>query len=193
MKDIKAMNMNMYNNDDTKKLVFADFARYCNKLTFYSFYRTFRKNESFNFLFWFRLSNHRNKAIRKLSRFFYRKKCRKFNIFLPVETSIGGGLYIGHITVGGICINPTAIIGENVNISHQITIGSNKGKAANIGNNVYIAPHTCIIENVSIGNNVKIGAGSVVVHDIPDNVTAVGVPAMIVKNKKNNALSLNLM
>ncbi|HAT3808184.1 TPA: serine acetyltransferase [Morganella morganii] len=170
----------MYSSDDIKKLVLADFARYCNKLTFYSFYRTFKKNESFNFLFWFRLSNHKNRIIRKLSRFFYKRKCRQFNIFLPVETSIGGGLYIGHITVGGICINPTAIIGSNVNISHHLTIGSNKGKAAIIGNNVYIAPHVCIVEAVSIGHNVKIGAGAVVLSDIADNSTAVGVPARTV-------------
>ncbi|GAA0334331.1 serine acetyltransferase [Morganella psychrotolerans] len=176
-----------------KKLIIADFFRYNSKLTFYSFYRTFIKNESFNFLFWFRASNHESWPIRKLARLFYKKKCKKFNIFLPVETVIGGGLYIGHITVGGICINPTTIIGEHVNISHQITIGANKGKAATIGDNVYIAPHSCIIENVSIGSNAKIGAGSVVVYDIPANVTAVGVPARVVKSQNHDVLSFNLM
>ena len=94
------------------------------------------------------------------------------------KTKIGYGLYIGH--GGPVIINNTAIIGNNCNISQFLTIGSNKGKAAIIGDNVYIGPNVCIVEDVKIGNNVTIGAGSVVTKDIPDNATAVGNYAKVI-------------
>mgnify|MGYP004443708773 CR=1 FL=1 len=46
---------------------------------------------------------------------------------------------------------------------------------------VDIAEFVTILQGVTIGNNVTIGAGSVVVHDLPDNVVAVGNPARVVK------------
>ncbi len=50
-----------------------------------------------------------------------------------------------------------------------------------IGNNVWIGSHVIILPGVTIGNNCVIGAGSVVNKSIPDNSTAVGVPAKVVK------------
>lgn len=90
----------------------------------------------------------------------------------------GYGLYIGH--GGPIVVNHTATIGNNCNLSQFTTIGSNHGKAATIGDNVYIGPNCCIVEDVVIGNNVTIGAGSVVTKDIPDNATAVGNYAKVI-------------
>ncbi|MCF0236235.1 MAG: sugar O-acetyltransferase, partial [Bacteroidaceae bacterium] len=49
-----------------------------------------------------------------------------------------------------------------------------------IGHNVWIGGGVTILPGVTIGNNVTIGAGSVVVHDLPDNVVAVGNPARVV-------------
>ena len=68
-------------------------------------------------------------------------------------------------------------------MSQFTTIGSNEGKAATIGNNVYIGPNTCVVENVIIGNNVTIGAGSVVTKDIPNNATAAGNYAKVLNFK----------
>ena len=56
--------------------------------------------------------------------------------------------------------------------------------AAIIGDNCIIGAGAKIIGNVKIGNNVKIGANAVVVKDIPDNCTAVGVPAKIITHEK---------
>ena len=78
------------------------------------------------------------------------------------KTKIGYGLYIGH--GGPVIINPTAVIGNNCNLSQFVTIGAIDGNAAEIGDNVFIGP----------GNNVTIGSGSVVTHDIPDNATVAG-------------------
>lgn len=88
------------------------------------------------------------------------------------ETKIGYGLYISH--GGPVVVNPSAVIGDNCNLSQFVTIGSNEGRAAVIGDNVYIGPNTCIVEDVNIGDNATIGAGSVVTKDIPSNATAAG-------------------
>lgn len=88
------------------------------------------------------------------------------------KTKIGYGLYISH--EGPVVVNPSTVIGNNCNLSQFVTIGSNEGKAAVIGDNVYIGPNTCIVEDVCIGDNATIGAGSVVTKDIPSNATAAG-------------------
>ena len=65
-------------------------------------------------------------------------------------------------------------------MSQFTTIGANDEQAAVIGDNVYIAPNCCLVENVIIGNNVTIGAGSVVTKNIPENATAVGNYAKVI-------------
>ena len=111
------------------------------------------------------------------------KKFKKLNtaldyLSIPIGTKIGYGFYIGH--GGPIIINPTAVIGDNVNVSQFTTIGSNEDHAAIIGNNVYIGPGCNIVEDVIIGDNVTIGAGSVVTKSIPENATAVGNYAKVI-------------
>jgi len=101
----------------------------------------------------------------------------KYGIQIPRTTRIGYGLYIGHGI--GIVINGETIIGNNVNISQFLSIGTNKRTPAVIGDNVYIGPNVCIVENVHIGNNATIGAGAVVVKDVPENATVAGVPARV--------------
>lgn len=63
------------------------------------------------------------------------------------------------------------------------TIGSLVNNAAQIGDNIYIGPSVCIVENVSIGDNATIGAGSVVVKDVPMDSTVAGNPAKIISMK----------
>lgn len=87
-------------------------------------------------------------------------------------------VYIGHcmcmVIAGG------TKIGNNCNLSQFLNIGSNEGKCAVIGDNVYIGPHVCLVEDVHIGNNATVGAGAIVTKDVPQNATAVGVPAHVV-------------
>lgn len=111
-----------------------------------------------------------------------------FGISIPFNTQIGKGFYIGHF--GCIVVNPSAIIGKNVNISQGVTIGKgNRGVnagVATIGNEVYIGPGAKIIGAVHIGDNVAIGANAVVTHDIPDNAVAAGIPAKVISMKGAN-------
>lgn len=57
-----------------------------------------------------------------------------------------------------------------------------KMASVSIGNNVYIGLNALIMPGVKIGDNAIIGAGAVVTHDIPGNVVAVGVPAVVKKS-----------
>lgn len=104
---------------------------------------------------------------------------------IPPDCIIGKGLRLEH-GGNGIIIHHNAVIGENVKIFQQVTIGVNTGKnykdgkCAIIGNNVLIGAGAKILGDVSIGNNAKIGTNAVVLNDIPDNCTAVGMPARII-------------
>lgn len=133
------------------------------------------------FCVWLRLSSYKG-WLYYYCRFRLAQISKKYGLQISPHCKIGYGLYIGHGF--GTIVNPTAIIGNNVNLSQFTTIGSNKGKAAVIGDNVYIGPSVCLVENIHIGNNVSIGAGAVVVKDVPENVTVAGVPAKII-NENN--------
>lgn len=128
---------------------------------------------AFTYVFWFRLAGL-NGIMGLVSKFKHRRLFQKYGVYIPRNTSIGGGLVIWHPI--SIVINPKAIIGKNCDLFQMVTIGEWNHSAASIGDNVYIGPNTSIVGGVMIGNNVKIGSGTVVIKDIPDNCTSVGNP-----------------
>lgn len=161
------------------KLIRSDYHRYTGKVGGIKdviFYLLFKRNHCFNYSFWFRLASRKN-ILFPLAVLMHNHLTTKYGIQIPRNTKIGYGFYIGHGI--SIVINGKTVIGNNVNISQFLSIGSNKGTPAVIGDNVYIGPNVCIVEDVRIGNNVTIGAGAVVTKDIPDNATTVGVPAKV--------------
>lgn len=127
-------------------------------------------------LFWLRLSQYKGWLF-PLCRIMYERACRKAQVQIPPSMRIGYGFYIGH----NICmvVNGGTIIGNNVNLSQFLNIGTNHKTPAIIGDNVYIGPHVSIVENVKIGCNSSIGAGAVVTKDVPENATVAGVPAKV--------------
>lgn len=135
-------------------------------------------NHCFTYTFWFRLAKVKG-ILYPIAKFMHYRLSRKYGIQIPISTNIGYGFYIGHGV--GIVVNSTAKIGDNVNISQFTTIGAH-GQAATIGDNVYIGPSVCIVNDVKIGHNVAIGAGSVVVKDIENNATVAGVPAKVLNH-----------
>ncbi|MGM0836050.1 MAG: serine O-acetyltransferase [Bacillota bacterium] len=98
---------------------------------------------------------------------------------LPAKSKIGKGFKLPH-SLNGVIIHPDSVIGENVTMLHQVTVGSihTKGNIPpTIGNGVVIGAGAKIVGNIKIGNNVKIGTNAVVLKDVPDDHTAVGNPA----------------
>ena len=101
-------------------------------------------------------------------------------VALPRSAKIGGGLRIDHF--GAIVISPGAVIGRNCTIRQGVTIGNRKSldDIPVLGDNVNIGAGAKILGSIHIGNDVKIGANAVVLQDVPDNSTAVGVPAKVI-------------
>lgn len=169
----------------TFKYIQSDYYRYTGKVL--SPFKLFLKailgpNHCFRYSFWMRLSKRGN-VIGLISRKLHKHYTIKYGIQIPYNTKIGYGFYIGHGV--GIVINGGTTIGNNVNVSQFLSIGTNKSTPAKIGDNVYIGPNVCIVEDVKIGSNTTIGAGSVIIRDIPKNSTAVGCPAKIIGENKH--------
>lgn len=97
---------------------------------------------------------------------------------------IGRRCFIDHGI--GVVIGETSIIGDDVMMYHGVTLGGLINKKIKrhptVGNNVLIGAGSVILGDITIGNNVKIGANAVVMKDVPDDSTAVGVPARIIKH-----------
>ncbi len=99
--------------------------------------------------------------------------------------TIGKRFFIDHAT--GVVIGETTIIGDDVSLYQGVTLGgvsTNKGKRhPTLGNHIVIGCNASVLGNITIGDNVRIGAGSVVLRDVPDDCTVVGVPGKIVRCK----------
>ena len=63
-------------------------------------------------------------------------------------------------------------------------VSTNKGKRhPTLGNHIVVGCNASILGDINIGNNVRVGAGSVVLTDVPDDCTVVGIPGRVVKHK----------
>ena len=81
----------------------------------------------------------------------------------------------------GVVINSAVTGGRHVVLEHQVTIGAEKNEHPVLGDDVFVGAGAKILGGVTIGSRVKIGANAVVVTDIPDDCTAVGIPARVVE------------
>ena len=99
-------------------------------------------------------------------------------LVLHKNTDIGAFTYIN--AKYGVTINEAVQIGSHCSIYSVSTIDDNKGSVV-LGKNSRIGTHSSIMPGVTIGRNSIIGAHSMVVHDIPPNLLAVGVPAKVIK------------
>lgn len=100
---------------------------------------------------------------------------------------IGHSIMIDHGM--GVVIGETAIVGNRVIIYHGTTLGgtgNHTGKRhPTVGNNVIIGAGAKVLGPITIGDNSKIGANSVVLKDVPENATVVGIPGKVVKINDN--------
>lgn len=99
---------------------------------------------------------------------------------------IGRRFFIDHGM--GVVIGETAEIGDDVTIYHGVTLGGvslkKEKRHPTIGNNVIIGAGAKVLGPFKVGDRVRIGANSVVLHEVPDDATVVGVPGRITGDSK---------
>ena len=144
---------------------------------------------SMGFSIWFRLCSYRGWAY-PFTRFMLNRYKRRYGMFVPARTRIGYGLHIQHCF--GIVINPSAVIGNNFHINQFSTIGAGDGRAATIGDNVYVGPGVNIVDDVVIGSGAVVGAGATVTKDVAPDTVVGGVPAKPLATVPNEKLNPHL-
>lgn len=135
------------------------------------------------------LPSARTKFWGGVARLMYRRVSARQHIVIERSTKIGYGLRIVH--GGPVVVNCSAVLGDNIDLYQYTTIGSMFLHAAHIGDNVYIGPSVCIVEDVKIGDGVTIGAGAVVVKDVAAGETVAGNPAKVISHKQPGRLVYN--
>ncbi|MFT5207702.1 MAG: serine O-acetyltransferase [Candidatus Omnitrophota bacterium] len=107
---------------------------------------------------------------------------------------IGKGLFIDHGM--GTVIGETTIIGDDVTLFQQVTLGGTGKECGKrhptIGNKVVIGAGAKVLGNITIGESAFVGANAVVIRDVPQASTVVGVPGRVAKNQGRLMAGINL-
>lgn len=123
-----------------------------------------------------------NKERRTLAQFFQNQISVTLGVDLHPAARVGSGIMLDHAT--GIVIGETAVVEDDVSILHSVTLGGTGKTGGNrhptIRRGVLLSAGCKIIGNIEVGVNAKVGAGSVVLNDVPPNVTVAGIPAKVV-------------
>ncbi len=110
------------------------------------------------------------------------KFCEVFmEMCIDPGATIGEGLYIAHI--GGVHINPAAVLGKNCDIAHRVTVGASamgRSGVPVIGDDVYIGTGAALIGKIKVGNGAKIAANTLVMTNVPEGATVMGVPGRVI-------------
>ena len=118
-----------------------------------------------------------------LARMISQASRRRTGIEIHPGAKIGKRLVIDHGM--GIVIGETAEIGDDCLMYHGVTLGGtgkDTGKRhPTIGNNVLISTGAKVLGPITVGDNSRVAANSVVLKEIPENSTAVGIPAKVVR------------
>lgn len=107
--------------------------------------------------------------------------------------TIGRRVFIDHGM--GVVIGETAEIGDDTLLYKGVVLGGTslekKKRHPTIGKNVVIGSNACILGPIKVGDGAKIGSGSVVVKDVPNGATVVGIPGKIVEKDAMRKLALD--
>ena len=146
-------------------------------------YPTLKAIRSYRIAHWF----YKNEMY-TIARIISQRARKKTGIEIHPGARIGKGLFIDHGM--GVVIGETTVIGDNCLIYQGVILGGtgkDKGKRhPTLGNNVLVGAGAKVLGPFKVGNNVKIAANAVVLHPVPDNSTAVGVPARVVKKTETS-------
>ncbi len=148
------------------------------RLEVYFLYSGFKAIRAYRKAHWF--YQHDMKFI---ARFLSQRARHKTGIEIHPGAEIGKGLFIDHGM--GVVIGETTVIGDNCTLYQGVTLGGtgkDHGKRhPTLGNNVMVGAGAKVLCPFRVGDNARVAAGAVVLDEVPDNATAVGVPARVVR------------
>ncbi|MBQ2500122.1 MAG: serine O-acetyltransferase [Clostridia bacterium] len=135
-------------------------------------------------IWYYRVAHYfQNRKFYFIARALSQRAAKKTGIEIHPAATIGHRFFIDH--GHGVVIGETTEIGDDVTIYQGVTLGGtgkDKGKRhPTIGNNVMIGAGAKVLGPFRVGDNSNVAAGAVVLDEIPDNCTAVGVPAIVVR------------
>ena len=97
---------------------------------------------------------------------------------IPLHCSIAGGLLLPH--PNGVVFHNDVEIGPNCLIFQQVTLGARQGRVPRLGGHVDIGAGAKLLGGIVVGDDALIGANAVVLDDVPQGATVVGIPAVVV-------------
>jgi len=148
-----------------------------------SYLTPFLYYKGFHALQWHRVGHWLWRSRRRdLAHFLQSRVSEVFAVDIHPAVPIGSGVFIDHGT--GLVVGETAVIGDDVSILHEVTLGGTGKERGDrhpkVRNGVLLGAGAKVLGNVEIGRDAKVAAGSVVLHDVPLGATVAGVPARIV-------------
>ena len=147
------------------------------RLEVYLLYSGFKAVRSYRKANWFYRHN-----MKFIARWISQRSRHKTGIEIHPGAKIGKGLFIDHGM--GVVIGETAEIGDNCTIYQNVTLGGtgkDHGKRhPTLGNDVMIGSGAKVLGPFRVGDGARVASGAVVLDEVPDKATAVGVPARIV-------------
>lgn len=155
------------------------------KHSFISMYSLLIEDVAFRSVVQYRLN--KNVILKVLFKFFWPPlKTIELN---SLSGEIAGGFWISH----NFMVVSVYSAGRNFRVGPGVVIGLKKDKDKKvinpiIGNDVYICANSTVVGGITIGDNVVVSPGSVVIHDVPSNVTVAGNPARIVRERTTTYL-----
>ncbi len=125
------------------------------------------------------LWNHGLKSLARISSQFTRFMT---GVEIHPGAVIGRRFFIDHAMA--VIIGETTIIGDDCTLYQGVTLGGTGKETGKrhptLGNNVLVGVNAAVLGDIYLGDNSKVGGGAVVVNDVPDNSTVIGIPGRVV-------------
>ncbi len=123
-----------------------------------------------------------SKGNRDLAQYLQSRSSQVFQTDINPAAKLGRGIFLDHAT--GVVIGETAEVGDDVSILHGVTLGGTGKESGDrhpkIGDGVLLGAGATILGNIKVGNCSRIAAGSLLVKDVPHNVTVAGIPGKVI-------------
>ncbi|WP_085338057.1 serine O-acetyltransferase [Aquidulcibacter paucihalophilus] len=127
-----------------------------------------------------RVAHHLWKTGREMMAFHLQSRVAElFQVDIHPAARLGEGIFMDH--ANGIVIGETAVVGDNVSMLHNVTLGGTGKEGGDrhpkIGAGVLIGAGAKILGNIKVGEGARIASGSVVLHEVAPGCTVAGIPA----------------